>query len=83
MGDIRNGARTFLNLLAKACKLSKLPGFRKGMATILGDDVAASFFDLWDPTCSFVDALIGLDNWYNQRDTLNDDGPGEDAPAGI
>lgn len=79
MGTTRNGARTFLNLLAKACKLSRLPGFRLGADKILGSDTAGSFFVLWDPLCAFVDGLVGLDNWYNQKDYQNDDGDGEDG----
>lgn len=79
MGDIRNGARTFLNLMAKACKLSKLRGFRGGLVQILGAESAATFFGLWDPLCSFVDTLVGLDNWFNQIDASNDDSTGEDA----
>ena len=81
MGDIRNGARTFLNLMAKACKLSRLPGFRSGLDRILGSDTAGSFFALWDPLCNFVDGLVGVDNWFNQRDYQPDDGDGEDTGA--
>ena len=72
MGSIRNGARTFLNLMGKACQLSKLPGFRGGVRKILGDENATAFFALWDPTCSFIDGLIGLDNWYNQIDATSE-----------
>ena len=78
MGRIRNGARSFLNAMATACKLSKIPGFRGGVATILGPEQATAFFLLWDPVCSFVDVAIGADNWFNQIDTVNDDGSGED-----
>lgn len=82
MGTIRNGARSFLNLMAKACKLSKTPGFRSGLSTILGEPEATNFFALWDPMCSFVDTLIGLDNWYNQIDTEDADTDGEDFVPG-
>ena len=79
MGTIRNGARSFLNLMAKACKLSKLPGFRAGLNTILGEGIATDFFALWDPLCAFVDGLIGLDNWYNQIDATAEVPSGEDV----
>lgn len=78
MGAIRNGARTFLNLVAKACKMSHLPGFRVGLNNILGPEVATNFFALWDPFCAFTDLLVAGDNWYNQKDFQEDDGPGED-----
>lgn len=81
MGLTRNGARTFLNIMAKACKLSHLPGFRAGVNRILGSDTAGSFFVLWDPLCAFVDGLVGLDNWYNQFDRQNDDSDGEDTAS--
>lgn len=82
MGTIRNGARSFLNLMAKACKVSKMAGFRSGLNAILGEPTATEFFALWDPLCSFVDVLIGLDNWYNQIDTADDDEEGEDFVPG-
>jgi len=79
MGTIRNGARTFLNLLAKACKMSHLPGFRSGVATILDSEQATVVFGLWDPLCLYVEGLIAADNWYNQKDFLEDDFGGEDT----
>lgn len=72
MGAIRNGARSFLNILAKACKLSHLPGFRPGLSRILGNDNAETLFGLWDPLCTFVEGLIGIDNWFNQIDYLDE-----------
>lgn len=79
MGSIRNGARTFLRVMANACRLSHLPGFQAGVIKILGSDTAGSFFALWNPLCEFVDGLVSLDNWYNQKDYQNDDSDGEDA----
>lgn len=78
MGSIRNGARTFLNLMAKACRLSKLPGFRAGLNSILGDTKGDQFFALWDPLCAFIDVLVGLDNWYNQIDYREEQAGDED-----
>lgn len=79
MGLTRNGARTFLNLMAKACKMSRLPGFRAGVISVLGPEAATNILGLWDPLCAAIDVLIGLDNWYNQRDTADDDSTGEDT----
>lgn len=83
MGQHRNGARTFLELMAKACKMSRMPGFQAGLNLILGPGVASDVMSLWMPLCTFIDGLISLDNFFNQRDTANDDGAGEDAPVGI
>lgn len=78
MGDIRNGARTALNLMAKMCKLSRVPGFRSGVIGILGGEVAGDFFLLFDPLCTFVDLLIGADNWFNQIDYHEETSGSED-----
>lgn len=78
MGTQRNGARTLLELIAKACKLSRLPGFRSGMAAILGNDVATEFLGFWDPLCLYVDSLIALDNYFNKKDAT-DEGESEDG----
>lgn len=75
---IRTGARTFLFILAKSCKLSHTPGFRIGLNQILGVEVVTNFYTVWSPLCEFVDLLVEGDNWYNQRDYKEDDGPGED-----
>jgi hypothetical protein len=83
MGSSRNGARTFLTVIAHACRLSHLPGFRSGLDTILGPDAAADLYGFWTPLCSFVDSLIALDDWYNKRDaTLPDTDGSEDGPFG-
>jgi len=68
MGTQRNGARSALNLVAKACKMSRTPGWRVGIGTILGTATAAEFFSVWDPFCAVVDLLIGADNFFNQID---------------
>lgn len=82
MGLSRNGARTMLEIMAKACKLSRLPGFRVGLNTILGTADAATFMGYWEPLCLFVDGLIAADNWFNQKDTADTDGTGEDFTPG-
>ena len=82
MGLQRNGARTMLDIIAKACKLSRLPGFRTGVANILGGEVATTFFSFWDPLCLYVDSLIALDNYFNKKDST-DEGESEDGvPVG-
>lgn len=78
----RTGARSFLNVLKKACDYSHIPGFRLGLNTILGASTTDDLYVVWTPLCNFVDGLIGLDNWYNKKDQTNDDGDGEDvSPA--
>jgi hypothetical protein len=76
LGSQRNGARTFLDVIAKACRLSHLPGFKNGLNIILGVDNANELFAVWEPLCTFVDTLIALDDWYNKKDntTPNEDG---------
>lgn len=83
MGITRNGARTFLNVLQKACKLSHLPGFQNGMRVILGTDAATGILELWNPLCVLVEQIISLDDWFNKKDaTLPDQAGSEDAPFG-
>lgn len=82
LGTKVNGARTLLNLLAKCCKLSRIPGFANGISNILGASTAASFMAVWEPLCAFVDTLVAADNFFNQKDRQDDDGTGEDiTPA--
>jgi hypothetical protein len=78
MGQIRNGARTMLNIIAHACKLSKLPGFRPAVITILGESNGPSFLNLWDPLCALTEVLISADNYFNQIDTRPEDDGDED-----
>lgn len=81
MGTIRNGSRGALSAIQRACKLSRTPGWRTGITTILGSDVAPDFFAVWDPLCSFVDTLIGIDNFFNQIDYSQETGGSEDIPT--
>lgn len=68
MGFNRNGARTFLNVVQQACRLSRLPGFEGGLRRILGNNNAESLLAVWAPFCGVVDSLIALDDWYNKKD---------------
>lgn len=79
MGKIRNGSRGALSAIQRACKLSRLPGWRTGITTILGSDVAPDFFAVWDPLCAFVDILIGTDDFFNQIDFNQETGGSEDV----
>ena len=76
MGTTRNGARSALNLVAKACKLSRTAGWRVGILTILGTELSAEFLAVWDPFCAVVDLAIGADNFFNQID-FQDEAPGD------
>ena len=82
MGSIRNGARTFLVGMAYACKLSRMPGFRNGLRSILGSENGDAVFALWEPLCLIVDSLIAADNYFNRKDYLDDDDTGEDEIEG-
>lgn len=79
MGAQRNGARTFLTLMAHACKLSRMPGFVTGGRTILGAENFDTLYALWVPLCSFVDTLMALDNYYNKVDFVDEEGTSEDT----
>lgn len=81
MGTTRNGARTFLDLMAKACRMSHLPGFRTALEQILGTDAYVVFLAAWEPLCVLVDGLIASDDWFNQKDRSSPSEPGgEDIP---
>lgn len=81
MGTLRNGARTYLDVIAQACKLSRLPGFRTGLDKILGTGNAAALFDVWEPLCAVVDGIIAGDDYYNRKDHKDTDSSGEDTEA--
>lgn len=78
MGSTRNGARSFLDLMAKACKMSHMPGFVAGMRLILGEENADTLYALWTPVCSFVEVLIASDNWFNKADYVEEEAGTED-----
>jgi hypothetical protein len=77
MGVNRNGARSFLDVIAKACKLSHLPGFQTGILRILGPENGLQILGLWNDFCAAVEALIALDNYFNKVDT-NEETPGSE-----
>lgn len=83
MGVIRNGARTFLNILERACKLSRMRGFRDGVVSILGNERAIDLFTVWDPLCMVVDTLVQLDNHFNEIDFFAESTGDEDMSAPI
>lgn len=83
MGITRNGARTFLFVVQKACRLSHTPGFVNGLRTILGSGDADTLYAAWTPFCVILESLIALDDWFNRRDaSLPDPEGGEDGPLG-
>ena len=83
MGTIRNGARGALDAVAKACKLSRTPGWSVGINGILGPDGAAEFLAVWTPFCAVVDTLIAADNYYNQKDFQDEPPTGDEDTAEI
>lgn len=68
MGATRNGARSYLDVIQRACRLSRLPGFANGLRTILGPAEYAELIAVWEPFCAVVDGLIAADNWFNKKD---------------
>lgn len=83
MGVTVNGARTFLTIIAKACRLSHLPGFSLGVNRILGPGAAEDLLAVWGPLCALVEGLIASDDYFNKRDaTLPDSEGSEDGPFG-
>jgi hypothetical protein len=76
---IRTGARTYLRIIQKACRLSHISGFRTGVSDIIGPTNATALFELWDPFCTFVDILVAGDNWFNQIDARDDASGFEDV----
>ena len=79
MGVNRNGARSYLDVIQKACKLSRLPGFRTGLTRILGTGNSAALFDAWEPFCLIVDGIIAGDDYFNRKDHVDTDSSGEDT----
>jgi hypothetical protein len=79
MGVLRNGARSFLTVMSKACQLTRIPGFNVGLANILGETKATQVLALWLPLCDLVDSIRAADNYFNQVDRQDDDGTGEDS----
>lgn len=83
MGLIRTGARTFLDVVHKACKLSHTPGFRTGLIGILGPTQANALLGYWDPLCVFVEGLVALDNAFNRVDHTDEAVGDEDLPEEV
>jgi hypothetical protein len=67
-----------LDVIAKACRLSRFPGFTTGLNSILGPEDASAIILVWEPFCAAVDVLVASDNWYNRKD-LEDTSPGDDG----
>lgn len=82
MGRTVNGARSFLDIIAKACRLSHTPGFVTGLRTILGTEDADTLYALWSPFCSLVETLIAADNYYNKVDYQEETTGSEDIGGG-
>lgn len=81
LGLLRNGARTFLTVMAKACQLSRIPGFNGGLNQILGPTQAANVIALWEPLCALIDSIRAADNYFNQVDRQEEVATSEDEEA--
>lgn len=80
---VRTGARTALDAIQTACRMSHLPGFRPAVLAILGDSNGLSLLNLWDPLCALVDTLVAADDWFNQKDFSPEDDGDEDVTGEI
>lgn len=70
MAKKRTGARTVLDELRKACRLTHHRSFRDGITAILGAEGATDFFAVWDTTCPIIEAIVNLDNYFNKIDKV-------------
>ena len=66
---IRTGARSFLDIMQRACKLSHMPGFQPAVRRILGPTTADPIIAAWVALCALIEAAIAADNWYNKIDS--------------
>lgn len=73
----RTGARKYLDIIAIACKLFRLPFFKSGIIQILGDENGNAVIDNFTPFCELVEQLIISDNYYNKVDTVAEQ-PGDE-----
>ena len=74
-----HGAREFLDLIVKLCRLSHTPGFVLGLQTIMGINEAADVYTAWTTVCNIIDLAVAADDHFNQVDTVNEgDAGGED-----
>lgn len=75
----RTGARTFLDIMRRACKLSHMPGFVTGLNLIIGETNGSALYNLWTPLCTLIESLIALDDVFNQVDASSQGDGGEDT----
>lgn len=70
MARTRTGARSYLELLRKVCKLFRHPGFTTGLINILGEAEGNGLIEAFLPVCAIVEVLLATDNYYNRVDTV-------------
>lgn len=74
----RTGARQYLDIMAQACRLFRMPFFQIGLFDILGPENAGAIVDNFTPFCELVEGLIASDNWFNKVDTVAEKSGDED-----
>lgn len=67
----RSGAPSFVKYIQLACRFSHFPGFRAGLARIMGESNATAMLALWDPFCAWVDIYVASDDWPFQKDATS------------
>ena len=83
MGLKITGARSVLNFLKNACRLTHHEGFRVGIINILGAERATDFFAVWDVACPVIEAIVTADNYFNKIDKRAENTGDEDLAPPI
>jgi len=84
MPPVRTGARSFNDIIRKACRLSHIPGWAGGMEEILGEVGFADIAPLWYAFCAAFETLMSLDDHFNREDRSEPNPTGgEDEGRGV
>jgi hypothetical protein len=78
MTRTRTGARKYLDTIAEACRLYRMPYFQEGLHAILGPANATDVIENFSAFCLLVEGLILSDEWFNKVDTHAEQSGDED-----
>lgn len=68
MAKTRTGARTWLDVTRRICKLSHTAGFIIGLTNILGETDGEAIYATFQPFCVAFEALVSKDDQFNRKD---------------
>lgn len=71
MAKSRTGARSWSNIILKACQLSHTPGFKPGLEAILGEVGVDDIWTLWLSFCAAFEVLVAADDFFNKKDATD------------